>query len=380
MNIQKSMILMVPIVLSSIFLTCDSDENGPSAPQLSENIAAQIDWIVDSVMTADNLPGVCIDIRIPDQGNYIKAYGLANLTGEIPRTVNDPFRAASITKSMVATVILTLVDDGLLNASDPVSDYLPDFPNGETITVRNLLRMRSGIVDYADEEMLAEWYAEPTKEYVVDSLIALSAAQHSNFSLAGNQTVYCNVNYSILGCIAEQVTGKPIRDLLQERIFNVLGMNDSFYPEYTDISLDGTNHGYCRDSSTGDFVDKTELNTSCGNSAGAVISTLADLQVFACALYSGMLLSEATQQSRLEAIPFAGSPEFIGYGEGIMKLSHFWGHNGTIFGFSSEMFYLPEEDATIIISVNRLDLDDHSQSTYLFLLLSRELFPDYVDW
>jgi len=380
MNIQTSKLLLIFIVLTGLFLACDNEDNGPSAPHLSEDVATRINWIVDSIMTADNLPGVCIDIRIPDQGNYIKAYGLANLTSEIPRNVNDPFRVASITKSMVATVILTMVDDGLLSTSDPISNYLPDFPSGETITIRNLLRMRSGIIDYANEEMLAEWYAEPTKAYMVDSLIAYSASQHDNFHSADSQTIYCNVNFSILGRIAEQVTGKPIRDLLEERVFSVLGMEDSYYSVSTDIGFAGANRGYCYESATGNFVDKTELNTSCCNSAGAVISTLADLQIFVRALYGGSLLSELTQQSRLETISFAGSPEFIRYGEGIMKLSHFWGHNGTIFGFSSEMFYLPEEDATIIISVNRLDLDDHSKSTNLFLLLSRELFPDYVDW
>lgn len=63
-----------------------------------------------------------------------------------------------------------------------------------------------------------------------------------------------------------------------------------------------------------------------------------------------------------------------------MEFGSFRGHNGTIFGFSSEMWYLPDENATIIINVNRLDLDDHSKSTDLFLLVTKTLFPEYVDW
>jgi D-alanyl-D-alanine carboxypeptidase len=51
-----------------------------------------------------------------------------------------------------------------------------------------------------------------------------------------------------------------------------------------------------------------------------------------------------------------------------------------VFGFSSEMFYLPEKDAVIVINVNRLDLDDHSRSTELFLLLAKQLFPQQVSW
>ncbi len=70
----------------------------------------------------------------------------------------------------------------------------------------------------------------------------------------------------------------------------------------------------------------------------------------------------------------------MGYGEGIEKLGNSWGHNGTIFGFSSEMFYLPEEDAVILVNVNRLDVDDQSKSTDLFLAVSKTFFPEYVDW
>jgi D-alanyl-D-alanine carboxypeptidase len=61
-------------------------------------------------------------------------------------------------------------------------------------------------------------------------------------------------------------------------------------------------------------------------------------------------------------------------------MGEFCGHNGTIFGFSSEMFYLPEEDAVIVVNVNRLDADDESKSTDLFLAVAKILYPEYVDW
>jgi len=58
----------------------------------------------------------------------------------------------------------------------------------------------------------------------------------------------------------------------------------------------------------------------------------------------------------------------------------FWGHNGTIFGFSSEMWYLPIKDSIILINVNRLDLDDRSKSASLFFAVTKILFPEYVKW
>ena len=65
---------------------------------------------------------------------------------------------------------------------------------------------------------------------------------------------------------------------------------------------------------------------------------------------------------------------------GMMLLGEWCGHNGTIFGFSSEMFYLPQEEAVILVDVNRLDLDDQSKSTNIFLGVSKILFPKHVDW
>jgi D-alanyl-D-alanine carboxypeptidase len=73
-------------------------------------------------------------------------------------------------------------------------------------------------------------------------------------------------------------------------------------------------------------------------------------------------------------------PDFVKYGQGIELIGKFQGHNGTIFGSSTEMYYLPEKGAVIVINANRLDLDDHSQSTDLFLQISKLLFPEHVNW
>jgi D-alanyl-D-alanine carboxypeptidase len=69
----------------------------------------------------------------------------------------------------------------------------------------------------------------------------------------------------------------------------------------------------------------------------------------------------------------------VRYGQGLV-IFDWCGHNGTSFGFSSEMFYLPQEEAVILVDVKRLDLGDESKSTEIFLGVSKELFPEHVDW
>src|SRR5215204_2142915 len=113
---------------------------------------------------------------------------------------------------------------------------------------------------------------------------------------------------------------------------------------------------------------------------GAIISTLSDLRPYARAVCGGGLLERKTQKARLRSDPMAGEPDFVRYGQGLAFLGDWCGHNGTIFGFSSEMFYLPEEEAVIVVNVNRLDLDDESKSREIFLRVSKILFPEHVDW
>ena len=95
---------------------------------------------------------------------------------------------------------------------------------------------------------------------------------------------------------------------------------------------------------------------------------------------SGNQLIPETQQARLETQHLEGAPEYVGYGEGIGSSAggKFWGHGGTISGFSTEMWYIPEEDATIVISVNRSDetMDSHSGDVLLAVL--KTLFPEDV--
>ena len=191
-------------------------------------------------------------------------------------------------------------------------------------------------------------------------------------------TVYCNVNYILLGQILEKVTKKKTNDYLNEVIFQPLGMNYTLYPD--DTGLPGALHGYGWNSATGKFEDKTVLNPALPGGSGAMISNIPDLRKYARALYTGELLTPVIQKERLYTNYFKGESKTVSYGEGIGKVGKFWGHNGTIMGFSSEMFYLPEKDAVIIISVNRLDENDKSCSSLLFAELTRLMFPEYVDW
>jgi len=381
-SMKKIIVLgLLSIMISLLFMASGDTSTDPETErQLPSELTMQLDHLIDSTMSANNLPGVVVGVWIPGRGNYLKAFGKANLETNTKRQFDDPFRIASITKTFTATVVLSLVDDGLLDTSDFLSKYLPNFPNAENITIRNLLRMRSGIVDYGKASILEEWYNDVDKKYPLDSLIDIMASYGSEFAEPGKETVYCNGNYTILAKVAEIVSGNNFACLVDEEVFQPLNLIFSSYPEPNNYNLEGNNRGYSWENSTRRFADKTEMNTSCANAGGAIISNMNDLEKYARALYQGTLLSEETQQKRLETEIFKDASPILQYGEGILKQGEFYGHNGTIFGFSTEMFYLPAEDAVIVINVNRLDLDDNSWSGGLFAAISRLVFPEHVSW
>jgi D-alanyl-D-alanine carboxypeptidase len=359
------------------FLGCASVTADPPT-DFPQDLAQRIDTAVSEQMQADNLPSVAVGIWIVGKREFVFAKGKGNIEIGASRNVDDPFRVASITKTFTATVILRLADDGKLSLSDKLAKWYPDFPNANEITVDDLLRMRSGIPDSADQAFVDNYYDNPEEDVSADEMIQRAKSRRNEFSPPDKKTKYCNVNYSILEDICRRVSGKSLGDQIHDKILKPLGMTYSFYP--VSHTLPGKLRGYGWNAETSRFEDKTIINPAPAGGAGAMISNLADLKTYAKALYTGALLKPEIQKNRLRCQPIQGQSSLVQYGEGIGRLGKFFGHNGTIMGFSSEMWYLPEKDAVIAINVNRLDKDDQSKSTKLFFVISKIMFPREVSW
>ena len=373
---MKANYYLLILVLSIFMSSCKKKEDVQTG--FSQELIAALDTKIDSLMIQDSLPGLIIKVVASNNREYIRAKGICNIETGVFRTLTDPYRIASITKTFTASVIHVLINEGKLSTSDKLSKYFPNFPNADIITVRNLLRMRSGIADYGDAAFLEIVYNNPLASYTTQELLQISIDKADEFYKPDSITRYCNVNYTLLGEIAAQIEGKDIGTLIHEKVIEPLGLANTFWP--TGTNLPGNNHGYCWDADTKEFKDYTIINPVWLGAGGAMISTLDDMGIFVEALYNGNLWSTAVNTSKNEALQFDKAPDFVKYGEGIEKFGQFWGHNGTVFGFSSEIWYLPEESAIIIINVNRLDLDDHSKSLRTFLLATKTLFPDYCAW
>src|SRR5579864_3020599 len=151
--------------------------------------------------------------------------------GRFAPDANTEFDLASVSKEFTGGAILLLQQDGKLLVNDTLSKYFPTFPNGNAITLLYLLQHRSGLVDYNNfgtppdfSSAYNAFMASGQTNYqpIVDELATVPLL----FS-PGSQFSYSNSNYVLLGMIVAKVSGEPLGQFLQQRIFSPLGMTQT---------------------------------------------------------------------------------------------------------------------------------------------------------
>src|SRR5882724_3613302 len=184
------------------------------------------------------IPGALVLLRTP-QGEFTVSYGTTVLGAARPPDADTHFRIASNTKTMTAAVIMLLAQEEKLSLDDPVSKYVPGVPNGDNITVTELLNMRSGLYTYDDDpEFWAILERDPTKVWRPAEVLAF-AFKHPSYFPPGTDFHYSNTNYALLGLIAEKIDGKPLAQIMHERLFGPLGLKNTLLPAITSNPVRG---------------------------------------------------------------------------------------------------------------------------------------------
>jgi D-alanyl-D-alanine carboxypeptidase len=336
----------------------------------SEAETVRLETAIRKIVRDKNLPSAAVGVHIPGRRDFTFVTGYANLRTRAPRRFSQPFRIASITKAFTAAALLQLVDRKRLRKTDTLARWYPRFPNAAKITVDDLLRMRSGIAAPNDDEVLAAVYDDPLqKAPTLAQLMAQSAALRSRFKEPNTEGAYTDLNYFILGGIMRRVTGSEAGTLITTGIIDKLGLTETSYP--TGVDLPGGLHGYGWNARTKRFDDKTAFNPPLAGTAGAMISSVGDLQTYIRVLCRGGLFTPGTQRAMLRGQALAGST--TRYGEGVITNPGICGHSGTINGFNTDLYYFEKLDAAVVVSVNRLDKDNKPQTTPILTLVFEAL-------
>jgi D-alanyl-D-alanine carboxypeptidase len=348
-RVRCGALLSIAIVL---VVGCSDDTVGPPR-------APGLQGLVDSLAGAWNLPGLVVAVRRSGDEPSVVATGRAELATGRRMTPLDRFRVGSLTKPMVATVILQLADEGRLSLDDSLVRFLPGtLPDGDRVTLRHLLNHTSGIGDYVnDPGFIDAAFLNPSRVWTPQELIAVANGMPRRFTPGeAGYWEYSNTNYVLLGLVAEVAGGASIAALLLTRVFEPLGMTSTYFSNSTSLVAPFA-QGYVDLNGIPNFAVGTLVNPTVAGAAGAVVSTAGDALRFGEALAAGELVSPASHAARLTTVPASrvrlpGESFDIAYGLGVLVGDGWIGHNGAIPGYETEA-YAKMGVGSVVVLVNK---------------------------
>jgi D-alanyl-D-alanine carboxypeptidase len=304
---------------------------------------------VQRVMAQYFIPGVLVSVRRPGDPEWKQAFGYADVATQAPFNLQSHFSIRSVTKSFTVTLQLMLAGDQL---DQPIGALFPEVPNAATITYADLAGMQSGIADYSSTPEFHAVFGDNLAATFTEQQLVDYALPYSPKFDPGTQYQYSNTNTVLLGMYIAQLTGGTLASAMQRLIFGPLGLTGTAYPDSTPLPQPAATP-YEVNISNGALEVLPLISPTSLAGAGAMTSTLDDLQTWALALGTGSLLTPALQAERLSRQrPVTNGPQYENYGLGIGFIKGWRGHTGTGIGWQAAAMYDPVSKATIAVSVN----------------------------
>lgn len=353
-------VFAVLFAVNKDFIKVESNEKPNENVQLTSNkiLNSKLQKALDKAVKKMKVPGAVMYISGP-QETWIGASGFSNLKSKTSMKPNDRFGLASSSKTFVAVAVLQLVEQGQLDLDKAISNYLPqkvskNIPYSNEITVRQLLNHTSGVVEYYDDKFHKLTYNRSRSQlWTATEAIELIYNRQPK-AKPGKEYEYCDSNYILLEIIVEQITGKPLAEVIRKQILNPLGLKNTF-TELREPNFKSNVTGYSDGSKDGILYSHKDLNEGNGLGDGGLIASASDTAKFLNALLAQKtLLSPEMVEEMLNS---TSAEKDNGYGLGI---AHFptpfgkgIGHSGWAYGFVSLMLYFPDEDITAVVLVNK---------------------------
>jgi CubicO group peptidase (beta-lactamase class C family) len=368
------LLLLTALFLS--FISCDKAINtdGQILTDDLQNIINQFESELKSDLAKDNVGGsISAAIILEDKIIWSKAFGYADAEKKILADTLSIYRAASISKSFTAFLMMRLVEDGIVKLSDPVEKYFPEIRNlrgysdSTRITFLQLASHTSGLkrepqLADANKGRIADW----------EKKLVASISTTSFESRPGIKFSYSNIGYGILGLALSRAANIPFMQLMQEKVFGPLGMKRSFYvipDEFTTKLAVGMEGGPGDINTELPYAEHEGRGYKVPN--GGIYSTPNDLAKF---MICNMGYNSILKRESLETMQKEKGPEPNKYGLGFMVFHNdqidIVGHNGQVLGYTSQLAFEKESKFGVILmrnyTIGATDLDKTS-----FILLSK---------
>ncbi len=323
-------------------------------PAVEDELAVKLQARLDQWRVNHRAPGVAAAVRLPDGSRWVGTSG-KRTAGKYARRVRPgtPFAVGSLTKTFMAALILQLREEGQLWLGTPISKWLPDYPKANRITVKMLLNHRSGIFDYfAHPKYEKRVFGRPSHRWRTAEILELTGPR---YCAPGKCYRYSNTNYVLLGKIVRKITGKSPAKSIRWRFLEPLGLTDTYFQGQERIGREPAKGYWATTKGWRGFADGTLFrpNTSgatVANAAGAMVSSVRDISDWQDALLGGNVLEPRSLELMLSFHPRSG----YGLGMRYAQLDGHLGigHGGSLRGFVSLMYRLPEEDLDVVVLTN----------------------------
>ncbi|MFT4645441.1 MAG: CubicO group peptidase (beta-lactamase class C family) [Pseudohongiellaceae bacterium] len=317
----------------------------------------------DKIEEIDNLfkkwdnpdsPGAAIGIIQNGKMLYSKGYGVANLEHHVPNTSQTAFSIASNSKQFTAACIVLLSQQGKLDLNQSLYSIYPDFPEyAKTISVKNLLHHTSGLRDYPQLAYLSG--LRPNDYYNDDDIMKWLISQKELNFPSGEEYLYCNSGYWLLGQIVQKVSGLSLAEFAKNEIFEPLGMSNTHFHDNSATIINNRATGYGLNRS-GAYVNFISTQENVG--ATGIYTTVEDIKKWDDEFYDQKVLNDSfwklmTSQGVLN------NGEMLEYASGL-KIKEYKGlktidHGGRLPGYWSDIIRFPEQKFTVVVFTNRSD-------------------------
>ena len=247
------------------------------------------EWLDDARFFVDRgvVPGVLIMVESPEWGLRVGSAGYADMSVSLPPDPGMRFRVGEATRLMLTAVILQLEHEGKFTMGDTIDQLLGEglVPNGDRITLRDCLKMRTGLFDYTQSDAFKLGDRPLNSGFLPrEILYRVGTQMNTESATPGSGFEDSDTGFLLAGLVVENCEGKKLSQVMEERIFRPLGMNDTFYANLPDIP-EPVVRGY--QNMDGMPVDCTVYNPSTLGAASAVVSTPFDTLRFLRELFEG---------------------------------------------------------------------------------------------
>jgi CubicO group peptidase (beta-lactamase class C family) len=339
--------------IASVIFSIESEKIREQPEEISDKIEIKnegIERYIKASVENNHFQGTIL-VAKGDSIVHMSAYGMYDVENKIPNTLGTQFLIGSLTKSFVAVGIMQLVEQGLVDLTAPLLQYIPNLKPelAHGLTVHHLLKQQSGLVPSLDPLTNYEIF-----DITPSELLEIINTSKRSFN-PGTKHQYSNINYTLLAMVIENVTNRKYQDYLQEKTFTSVSMNSTGMERLLNIPPNRA-MGY-RDIK-GTFR-RAQNVVSYSMGSGDIYSTITDLYKWSKAVQGNKLVSQKTKNTIFDG----GNKDwgYYGYGFRIQPYQSVTGskdpgklirHGGTMNGFISNYHYYEKDELTVIILSN----------------------------